>query len=204
MHERATQQDQENIGTIVDTLDRVMENSPETPIGFTTYRAVTGRITPEDARKMIGKSTTLDKGFMSTSTSKNLAVNDFLQKNESKILYEITVPQGEKGLWVPAVTDFSEVAGRESEFLLPRESQFVVNDVEEQQFINRRSRNAEDSSAYGKERQSPPQFVEKRLVIKLTLQNRNKVAEEAPLKQEEKNTEVKQPKKGWFSRILGR
>jgi hypothetical protein len=202
--ERATEQDLANINTIVETLDRTMNNCPPTPVEFMAYRAVPSDITLEDAEKMIGKPTTLDKGYMSTSTSRKLTVNDFLQKKEGKILYEITVPKGEKGIWVPSVTSFSEIAGREGEFLLPRDSQFVVTGAEEQQFINRRSRNAEDSSAYGKERQSPSQFVEKRLVIKLTLQNKNRVPEEIPVKQEEKTLETKQPKKSWLSRIFGR
>lgn len=204
MPESATEQDFTNINTIVETLDKTMENCPSTPVEFMAYRAVSSDMTLKDAEKMVGKSTTLDKGFMSTSTSKKLTVNDFLQKEKGKILFEIVVPKGEKGIWVPSVTDFSEIAGREGEFLLPRDSQFVVTGAEEQQFINRRSRNAEDSSAYGKERQSPPQFAEKRLVIKLTLQNKNKILEEASVKQEEKSVEAKQPKKSWLGRIFGR
>lgn len=202
--EKATEQDLENIDKIVETLDRTMDNCPPTPIECLVYRAASGEITLEDAKKTVGKPITLDKGYMSTSISRKLTVNDFLQKNEGNILYEITVPKGEKGIWVPSVTNFSEIAGREGEFLLPRDSQFIVTGAEEQQFINRRSRNAEDRSAYGKERQSPPQFVEKRLVIKLLLQNKNKVPKEVPSRQEGKTVEVKQHKKSWLSRIFSK
>ena len=169
--ENVTPEDKKSIRPIIKTLDGLIKNCPPVPVEFTAYRAVSSEMTLEEARALVGKSITPDNGFMSTAVNKPLAVNDFLQKDESKILYEITVPRGEKGIWMPAVTNFKESVSREGEFLLPRESRFIVTGAEEQWFINRRSRNAEDVHAYGQERKSPPQFKEKRLVVKLTLEN---------------------------------
>ena len=142
--ENVTPEDKKSIRPIIKTLDGLIKNCPPVPVEFTAYRAVSSEMTLEEARALVGKSITPDNGFMSTAVNKPLAVNDFLQKDESKILYEITVPRGEKGIWMPAVTNFKESVSREGEFLLPRESRFIVTGAEEQWFINRRSRNAED------------------------------------------------------------
>ncbi|HCC60085.1 MAG: hypothetical protein A2402_01230 [Candidatus Staskawiczbacteria bacterium RIFOXYC1_FULL_37_43] len=201
--ERATEEDRANIGSIIETLDKTMANCPKTPVEFTAYRAISGNMPIEEARALIGKNISLDKGYMSTSTSRNLVINDFLQRSENQILYEITVPRGERGVWIPSIINFKEAASRESEFLLPRNSRFFATDVEEQWFINRRSRNAEDVHNYSEERQSPPQFKEKRLVIKLRLENEN--VEDKPFdREQEKNEQQKEPKKSWLSRLFGR
>lgn len=82
--ERVTPEDRANINPIIETLDKAIKNCPPTPIEFKAYRAVSENITLEDAQKMVGKNIAPDKGYMSTATSKKLAVNDFLQKREDK------------------------------------------------------------------------------------------------------------------------
>ena len=108
-------------------LDRAFGDISPTSVVFTVSRAIR-RDTGWDAVTLKEGMIVQDHGFVSTSLSKQVAVNHL---GEGNAIFDIRVPPGSKALSLPSVKGLdSDFISREAEVLLPRGSTFRITSVE--------------------------------------------------------------------------
>ena len=123
--------DNESIDKQIKDLDSLIETTPGLDKTTTLYRGINGQIATDVLSLKPGDSFT-DKAFSSTSADYDLASNFasgasvFDEGHISGVMLNITAPKGTKALDVDRLFD----EPFESEFILPRNTKFVVEKVQ--------------------------------------------------------------------------
>lgn len=120
---------------VVDKLGKLYEN-PHTYMtikeDMVLYRALQDILSPEDIQKLstVGEIYT-DKSFVSTSTSLDVAKR-FVRTNP---ILEISIPKGSKYIDIEKLFNIDRRHWREDEYLLPKNSNFLVTGFDEEKNI---------------------------------------------------------------------
>lgn len=118
---------EEKLNDYINTLDKIFKDDTkvwQTQKPMTLYRALQIDLTEQDKDQLStdGKIYT-DKSFVSTTTDYNVACR-FRSKNNP--ILEIEVPKGTKYIDMDALFNIDRQHWKENEFLLPRESKFLI------------------------------------------------------------------------------
>ncbi len=112
----------ENEKKLIKNIDSAIESSDPIPVGIMAYRGVSG----DFKEFLLEHDEFIDRGYGSTSIS-GLVADSFANGSVFNRM-EIMIPEGSKGLFMPAATTPPDLStSEEAEFLLPRNAKYKVH-----------------------------------------------------------------------------